>query len=207
MFFNFLVSFKKKFENPQYSTQGGFGLIELMVSVTIMVIVSGIVITNQNAFNSAVLLSGQAYEIAFQIREVQQSAVSATYDEGTYKSIRGLYFDQTAGNNQHYVVFKDDDADGWFDNGEQFGAQGFIDPRFEIDEIKDENSDTVGPQASIIFVRPNFDARFFKGSGTADEIDTDSLFIDIKRVDSVDDIRTIEVTATGQISVSRPTPP
>jgi len=199
------VSFKHK---PSALTARGFSLIELMISITIMVIVISVVSTRQGAFNGAVLLRGQAYEAALTVREVQLNAVSATGDGGEFRSVYGIHFNTSSSTNGRYTIFKDTpgpsvNANGFFDPGEEFGQQSFLDRRFEVREIRsigDTMESTGG--LSVVFVRPNFDARFFDSAG---EVNASSVEVDIARRDSAGtdpgSIRTLEVTATGQISV------
>lgn len=175
-----------------------------------MVMVVAVVSINQSGFNGAVLLRGQAYETALAIREVQLNAVSAAGDSGNFRSVYGVQFDVATERNDRYVIFKDtpapsSEANGFYDpgHGEEYGSPGLLDSRFEIREIR-----TIPASASpmenlaIVFVRPNFDARFFKSTG---ELDLTSVEIDIARRGKTGagpgEVRTVEVTSTGQISV------
>ncbi|MEI8339623.1 MAG: type II secretion system protein [bacterium] len=64
-----------KAEQRQKST-AGFTLIELMVTLSIFVIVSGIVLFNQGKFNSSIVLTNLAYDVALGIRQAQIFGVS-----------------------------------------------------------------------------------------------------------------------------------
>lgn len=204
MSWNYSASLSKKSVASLPKGQGGFGLVELMVSISIMVIISAIILTRQSSFNGAVLLRGQAYEIALQIREIQLSAVSASSDGGgDFRSILGVYFDSSSPNNQKYHIFKDANSNGFYDPIEAFGIQGILDDRFEISEIRAMAAvPYTVPEISVVFVRPNFDARFFISTA---EVIVPSIEIDVVRKDMSGSgpgyLRTIEVTATGQISV------
>lgn len=184
-------------------TVGGFGLVELMVSVSIMVVIVSIVLVRQGSFNGAVLLRSQAYEVALQLRQIQLNAVSASGDSGDFRTMLGVYFDTDAGSNGTYRIFRDINGDNDYDVAEEFGLQGLLDPRFEIRAIRSYGAGVSQDQISVVFERPNFDARFFNGSGS--EITASRVEIDIARKDSTGtgpgDIRTVEVTSAGQISV------
>jgi type II secretory pathway pseudopilin PulG len=177
-------------------------LVELLISISIMVIVAAVILARQTSFNSAVLLRGQAYEIALQIREVQLSAVSASGNSGNFRSTLGVHFDTNSLSNDHFHQFRDADSDNFYDPAEEFGLQGQLDPRFEIEALRAVGDTITGSELSVIFVRPNFDARFFDTGG---EINASSVEIDIRRRGSTGtgpgEVRTIEVTSTGQISV------
>lgn len=208
MFWHSLVPYKRVRQAGGVS-QAGFGLVELMVSISVMVIVASVILTRHSAFNSAVLLRNQAYEIALHIREVQLSAVSASGDSGDFRSVYGLYFTSdpagTPGNG-HYQVFEDSpsgaDANGFYDVGEEYGGIGTLDNRFEIREIR--MGGDVKSEATIVFVRPNFDALFFE-NGSSGPSSANTIEIDVARRGVTGTgpsvVRTIEVTATGQIAV------
>lgn len=205
MFWNYLALRKPQ---KQQESMAGFSLVELMISISIMVIVAGIILTRQSSFNGAVLLRGEAYDIALQIREVQLNAVSASGNSGTFRSVQGVQFDTSTFSNNFYRIFVDTptgvDANGFYDSGEEFGQQGLLDPRFEIRAIRAIGTDAiVGTEVSVVFVRPNFDARFFDSSGEL--TNTSSVEVDIARRGATgtgpDVVRTLEITSTGQIAV------
>lgn len=178
-----------------------FGLVELMVSMSIMALVSTVIVSRQSSFNGSILLRNQAYEVAFALREAQQLAVSGG-DETT--RTYGVVFDITSGNQHTYRMFRDADNDGRFDAGEQVGLTGRLDSRFEIRAATPSGS---GPLA-VLFTRPNFDARFCNNSGgctTSGQFSAGPAYIDISRdgvaTNGKGDVRRVQVTSTGQISV------
>jgi prepilin-type N-terminal cleavage/methylation domain-containing protein len=182
--------------------QGGFGLIELMVSISIMVLVASIILVQQGSFNSALLLRDQVYEVALHVREVQLSAVSASGDVDTdFRSILGVYFTSDTTDNDHYHVYKDTGTNGFYDSGEEWGQTGQLDSRFEVRQIRIDS--TPISEIGVVFVRPNFDARFFGSSGEFSKEST--VEIDIARVGTtgttIEELRTLEITRTGQIAV------
>lgn len=186
-------------------SQGGFGLIELMVSISIMVIVSAIILARQDSFNGAVLLRSQAYEIALSLREVQLSAVSAVGDgSGDFRLQHGIYFTTNPGGNTGYRIFRDADGDGFYDPGEEYGQQGHLDPRFVIEGLSTQGIALSGSQLSVVFERPNFDAHFFS-SPNSELTSATAALITVRRIGTtgtgVDEVKTIEVTSTGQIAV------
>jgi prepilin-type N-terminal cleavage/methylation domain-containing protein len=187
----------------RFVQQAGFGLIELMVSISVMAIVSSIILVRQNSFNGGVLLRSQAYEIALAAREVQLNAVSAIGVTGNFRSLQGLHFDTNDLTDGLYRVFFDGDADGFYDSNESIGQQGVLDGRFEIKDIRAVGDSFSGTALSVVFERPDFDARFFDSAG---EVNASRVEIDIARRDSSgvscgSEFRTIEITQTGQITV------
>jgi type II secretory pathway pseudopilin PulG len=189
---------------------GGFGLVELLVSISIVVLVTGIIVSRHNSYNGAVLLRSQAYEVALQAREVQLSAVSAVGSSGVFRNVYGVHFDtSTADRRQYYLFFRDSlPYNNFYDAADVVVQRGNIDPRFEISQIRRVVSptDSVETSLSVVFERPNFDARFYTSpsasllgvAGSAVEID-----IRVKGTTGtgVGEVRTVEITKTGQIIV------
>lgn len=199
MLYRSSVSFKQPVVKKQ---SAGFSIIELIVSISILILVLSIVFTQQGAFNSAVLLRSQTYDIALAMRELQLGAVSATSDgSGNYRSVQGFYVNTGAIGKDRYRVFKDADGDFFYDTNEDFGFSGLLDPRFEIRGL---SPSTIGSGLSIVFERPNFDANFYTSAGT--RLDIPAVLITIGLRDGVGtacgaDIREIEITSSGQIAV------
>lgn len=183
----------------------GFGLIELLVSISILVIVMSIVMFKHSSFNSAVLLRSQAYEVALHARNIQLNAVSALGEGADFRQIYGLYFNE---NKSDYIVFKDEMPYNYFyDTGEQdYSERGILDRRFEIDEITLIENGTASKVSSIavVFERPNFDARFFTGANS-EVVAASAVEIQVRLIGTsgsgTGEVRTVEITKTGQISV------
>ena len=171
--------------------QRGFGLIELLVSMSIMAIVSAVVLTKHGSFNGAVLLRNMTYEVAYTIRQAQLLAVSTT-DGGTERVSYGVNFITPAGTmDGTYFIFRDVDLDGTYNTGDaQVGPTLRLDQRFEF------GPDT---QPAITFVRPNFDAIITTGTFPA------TVDIRLVEADSSDMStaaqRSVEILSTGNISV------
>jgi type II secretory pathway pseudopilin PulG len=191
--------------NSVPAAQAGFGLIELIVSISILILITTLVLVNQNAFNSAILLRSQAYELALQLRTVQLNAVSAADEAGagTFRSVFGVHFNTATP--QEYKLFRDT-GNYYYDGlGEEFGLQGSLDPRFEIRAIRADGAVVAGGELSVVFERPNFDARFFDTPGEINALDVGRVEIEVARVGeagtTADVLRTVVVTSAGQISV------
>ncbi|MEY2665693.1 MAG: hypothetical protein RLZZ480_798 [Candidatus Parcubacteria bacterium] len=188
-------------------SKAGFGLIELLVSISIMVAVSAVVFVKQRSFNSAVLLRSQTYQVALAAREVQLNAVSISGITGDFRSLQGLYFDTA--NNGVYKIYKDADNDGRYDSTEEFGKQGTLNADFYVRGMRvnlNTGAVAIHDRLSIAFMRPNFDARFY---GDTTQLDAGSVEVDIARRDRTGDtpdvVRTLIITSTGQITV-KPVP-
>jgi type II secretory pathway pseudopilin PulG len=205
MFYRSLVFFKKT--PNRIPMNAGFSMVELLVSIGIIVLVLSVVVTNQRSFNSAVLLRGQAYEIALAMREVQLGAISSVSDgTGVFRSVQGVHFNKA--DNQKYRVFRDSSGNKFWNSGEDFGFSGLFDPRFELRRIEYGVSEV--DQLSIVFERPNFDAIFVtnEAGNTLTEQSVD-IVIGLRGGETDvcgEDVRTIQITSAGQISVLECTP-
>lgn len=161
--------------------QRGFTIVELLVTLTIVVLVTGLVMIRYSSFNSSVLLTSQAYITAFDIREAQSLAVSVRGNSNEFREEYGMYFDMSLPN--QYQLFQDDNMNGktdpvHYDNGEAVGAPLKVDSRFSIINICATNNtsrtcyaddpetgseviDTTLDEITISFKRPDFDAAFY----------------------------------------------
>ena len=200
--FSLFLQFNPKSKSA--TTCRGFGLVELLVSISIMLIVMAVILVRHSSFNGAVLLRNQAYEIALDIRETQLNAVSAVGSGAgnNFRASLGVYFDTAAVNNGTYRIYRDADNDKFYDSIEEFGLQNTLDKRFEIRAIRVIGASLTGTGLSVVFERPNYDARFFDSAGP---VAASSIQIDIGKRgmsgSAEDAIRTVEVTATGQVTV------
>lgn len=177
------------------SSQRGFTLIELMISIGIITLITSLVMIRHSSFNSAVLEENQAYEVAFDIRQTQMRAVSPQV--GITGDVRGGYgirfVDDPSGTNRIYEVFQRIDGEDRVIDRRQ------LDNRFQLTVSE------AGTANTIFFQRPDFDARFFRDSGTEVE-DADRMVINVSLVDGGNSDtggRNIEVTSSGQISIRR----
>lgn len=186
----------------------GFGLIELMVSISIMTLVSTVILVKNRSFNNALLLRNQAYEVAFSLRQAQLLAVSGAKEKTGASNQYGIYFDVTAANANRYRVFRDDsnansNDKGWYNTGDvTIGTLGTLDNRFVIKDILNSSGDSLaGDTFAVTFIRPNFDAYF---KTTAGSPASGPVYIKIGPKDGTyvnEPYRLVEITSTGQISV------
>jgi len=63
--------FSLKVKSYKLKANQGFSLIELMVTIGILVLVSGVVFFNHSQFNNHVIIENLAYEISLTIRQAQ----------------------------------------------------------------------------------------------------------------------------------------
>lgn len=77
--------------------EAGLSLIELLVVTGIMVMISGLVLANNNKFGGKVLLQNLAYDVALTIREAQVYGISVQrFSVSTFARAYGVHFQENA---------------------------------------------------------------------------------------------------------------
>jgi hypothetical protein len=85
---------------------GGFTLVELVVVTGILILISTLILVNNNRFGGAILLENLAYDIALSVREAQVYGISVRqYATGNFDIGYGMHFGTD--NPTSYVLFAD----------------------------------------------------------------------------------------------------
>jgi prepilin-type N-terminal cleavage/methylation domain-containing protein len=102
------MNFKKQ---QKLNLKRGFTLIELLVTIVIFVILTGVVLVNQNGFNSAELLNNFAYDMVLTIKQAQSYGVNVQENvQGLFNAPYGVYFNTNTsnqGSRTSFVLFDD----------------------------------------------------------------------------------------------------
>lgn len=194
----------------------GFGLVELLVSISIMVLVTTVVLANHGSFTGNSLLRTQAYDMALRMREAQQSAISSQGAASDFSALYGIRWSNTAQNRYDIftIPFFEDQAGVDLNPAlvTVSGAPGLLDDRFSILCVQRVTGGAPGGCGGgngtfIVFKRPNFDALFYDRNGnrlTAVE----SVIFTIGRAGETYNSaevgttqRAITITRSGQITV------
>lgn len=180
---------------PNTRSTAGFGLVELLVSMSIMTLVSTIVLVNQNSFNSAIVLRNQTYEVAFMLRQAQLAAVSGTSDRTSDGQRFGVQIDSTENT---ITFFSDVDNSGTYNTsaGDILLERRRLDRRFQVDAISIGGTNVA--VMHVIFERPNFDALLFDATGTSYSGVAEVVIGNQKNAAT----RSIEINDSGNISVT-----
>jgi len=101
----------------------GFTLVELLVTISIFVILTGVVLFNQSKFNSTILLTNLAYDTALTIRQAQTYGINIKeFNDGknnvdSSKFVPyGVHFDKNNdANRKSFILFADIDSNGKYD--------------------------------------------------------------------------------------------
>lgn len=84
---------------------GGFTLVEMMVSLSIIFVISAIALTSQSTFNQTILLNDTSYTVALSARQAQSLGLSSRKFGTTQNGGYGIHF--TAGTPNTYTLFAD----------------------------------------------------------------------------------------------------
>jgi prepilin-type N-terminal cleavage/methylation domain-containing protein len=92
---------------PKRNSKRGFTLIELLVTISIFVILTGVVIFNESKFNSTILLTNLGYDVALTIRQAQTYGINIKEfnDEGFLPY--GVHFDKSDDAKKSFILFAD----------------------------------------------------------------------------------------------------
>ncbi len=195
----------------------GFTLIELLVTISIFVILTGVVIFNESKFNSTVLLTNLGYDVALTIRQAQTYGINVKEfnDVSGDKNFfpYGVHFDKNDAP-KSFILF----ADVNYNNDDRiaypYGSGGTLDlsscqvdlgcvSRYNIqrgNSISDLRVDDVSVNSlDIIFQRPNPDAIIISDASETGNVKAEIFLISSDGTGST----TISVQSNGLIEVSK----
>jgi len=188
----------------------GFTLIELMVVFGISAIIATVVIGKYPDFSSKIEFENEALDIALTLREAQVYGVGARRvsvgsPADPFNVAYGVSFDIT--NPKIFILFADLDNNGFYDavKGEKIETV-VIKDNFEIKDLCIQSSSLAclpfgGYKfLGITFKRPNPDANISIFASPTLKILGKNATIELKNI-KTNEIKTIKVTDTGQISV------
>ena len=196
---------KSGFTHAPRTLVRGFTLIEMVVVLTIFSFIAISLFVKNSEFNSKVILTNLAYEVALSIRQAQVYGLSArelTPGSGEFNTPYGVNFNVNSSGN--YIFFADIDEDGIYDGQTEL---------LETYSFKRGNqagrfcATTVGEQVmcsdlnqinvlNITFKRPNPDAIILTDQGQTYK----SARIYVRAPNGEE--RQISIEDTGQISIN-----
>lgn len=160
--------------------RAGFTLVELLVTITMFVIITGVVLINSNTFDNTVLLHNFVYDVALTIKQAQIYGVN-TLESGsglfnTQLQGYGVYFDRSIPNgNTHFVLFNDTNSDKKYPDVTTCLTDSECIQKYSMTKgtfiqsicvvgNSGGNCNEVN-QLSILFIRPNPEALIFVNNG------------------------------------------
>ncbi len=194
----------------------GFTLAELLISVAIIAAVSTVVLVNFNAFDSTVLLKGEAYEIALSLRESQVKSVGMVRNSGGFDYPYGMSF--TAGSSvyQAFVYKSATEYPKYSPCGAQSTdcaeliTESDMERSMVVKEVcyvsSSPNTCTLLNRLDISFRRPEFSGIFYGLNTGNNGVDlSNATHVRIKlgssRPGADENMFVVEVSKLGQISV------
>lgn len=191
----------------------------MMISVGIFVIISSVVLANYNGFNTRILLTNLAYDIALTIRQAQVYGISVRESAGVGTARPyGVYFeetDTTAGSATSFIFFTDSNGDNIY-NGTAGTCSGECIQKYDIKKgnrissicalsSTGTNVCTTGGgslrSATLLFKRPNPDAVITAKLENGTDVSAPTrATVQVASPQGV--TKTITIELTGQISVN-----
>ena len=181
----------KKRKNFGNGRKRGFSMIELLVTISILIVVSGLVFFNQSRFHSNILIENLAYEISLTIRQAQSYGLQTKESEGGFSAGYGVRFDVTE--NDKFIFYADKDGNHIYDTNDVI-----------VDELKMTNKNKINKlcasancsegevdMLNIAFIRPDPDAY----------INTNKEIGEIYIISARGEQEKITVNEIGQISI------
>lgn len=169
-----------------------FTLIEMLVVIGIMVLISGLILANNNRFGGVVLLQNLAYDIALSIRQAQVYGIAVQRFNSSFSAGYGMHFQVYGGAGQSaYVLFADalSPENGFYDCPE---------PGTVNCELVQSTSIASGYRVTQLCVTP---------PGGLERCDITSLDVTFKRPEPDAYIRSSQVSGineSGEIHVTSP---
>ena len=195
----------KVFTKNLYQKNKGFTLIELLVVMAIFIVITSVVLFNQNKFSSDTALTSLTYEIALQIRQAQVYGILVRQQTSAFDVGYGIHFQNNNGVIS-FLLFSDLNNDGKYVLGDDGNPISTFSLR-EGNTISNVCTTKSGVQTcfsdlatllpvDVVFRRPNPDASII------DSFNISNNQVDITITSALKDrSKTITVLNTGQISL------
>ena len=186
----------------QYSTQRGFTLVEVLVSLGIFAVLTGVVLSNYRGYNTNALFSNASEDIVLALRQAQVYGVGVKGEGTSFTTPYGVHFDEA--NPSQIIIFADVypsavpplvPGDGKYTDGQDSTVETINWGNVVASmTLSCDPSPCAGDVASVTFKRPDPDA-VIKNGGGADITKLDVI------IENGTKASTITITNTGQISL------
>jgi len=172
----------------------GFTLIELIVSISIIAMMSGLFLTNYHSTNKTSELRMTAQKLASDLRLAQNYSLgSKEYGGNMPAGGWGVHLDRVASPNS-YIIFADSDGNKQYDSGEGDADKGGLVVALPAGvSVKEINVSSPIDFIDITFLPPDPMTNIWDGSNTHNLVDI------ILSEDSSNTTKTVEVNFFGLI--------
>ncbi len=189
-----------KMHRGTHTTSRGFTIVEMLVTVAIFAMISGVLLARNSKFDDESLLQAAAYDVALSVRHAQSYGINVRGQAGSFDNAYGIAFDEAT---TSYAFFIDTDGDDAFDENElieryQLG-RGYSIGRICLFASIDPSCDDMTDEVAIVFRRPNPEAIITESGGSAGAV----VAVGIELVSPRGGQRFIIVRQTGQVGVER----
>jgi len=91
------------------SDNSGFTLLEILIAISIIILMTGLVMTNYHSSQKELALQRAAYKFSQDVRRAAEMAMAAKQISGSFPDGYGLYLDQSWGS--YYKLYADENGD------------------------------------------------------------------------------------------------
>ena len=193
----------------------GFTLIELLVVCAIIIVVSGILLANNNKLGGQVTLENFAYDVALTLRQAQVYGIAVNrFGTNNFSAGYGIHFQLS--NPTTYILFADTEGNGLYDpnaSPSEIIQTENISQGFQISDLcstpASASTENCGLSSlDVLFKRPEPDA-YISANGTSAILQPSAIQQQghIVLLAPKGDKISVKVQATGQISVDQEVTP
>jgi len=195
------------FKKQKINKNRGFTLVELLVTIVIFVIITGVVLVNSNTFDNTVLLNNLTYDVALTIKQAQSYGVNVRENnsDSLFDLAYGVYFDTTQ-SNTNFVLFNNNSSSTnsvtscavSSDCVQKYSMKnGTQVANLCAGNNEDACDDT--SQLSIVFVRPKLTAYIYSDGNT----NTQKSYAKITLSGSNGATSSVVINSSGQIYIKK----
>lgn len=189
----------------------GFTLVELIIALAIFVFMTILLVSKYGSFNSTILTTNVAYDVAITIRQAQAFGLHFKVNDSSLTGAYGTYFTKAGGSNTSFSIFNDLNSDGVFTAGltagvapdETVASYNMRRNSSVVDLKTGTNASNITGQPDslhIVFKRPDPDAIITAVTGG---VKTIVPYAEVVIQGPDESTRRIVVSKTGQISIEK----
>jgi prepilin-type N-terminal cleavage/methylation domain-containing protein len=180
--------------------KAGFTFVEMLISMSIVVLFSTIILANQRRFESSLTTKSLAYEVALVFRQAQVFSLAVRGSGSSFEVAHGVHFDQSTPD--AFFLYVDEDDNARYDSGTDTVIE-----RFSLrsgSQIADLCVESASPRCAlesldVVYERPDPDANITSFDGVTRRTRHSDASVRIRSRYGVE--RVVRVTLPGQISV------